>query len=160
MPQQRLSHQKVNLATEIFIQRRKHEFQDCMKLRMSGMQRHSGMMFHLQRRTSFLLELSSMIIGPPVFQVTSRLGQVDHERFPSFPEDQPSTREMMRTENSIVERKGGSNHWGLSQIDQDLEAEEGEEEEEEAEVEEEEAEAVGKCILNLSVNGLSIHLIA
>ena len=65
------------------------------------------------------------------------------------------------------EEKGGSNHWGLSWIDQDLEAEEGggrgrvgEEEGIVAEVEEEEAEAVDKCVLNLSVNGLSIHLIA
>jgi len=132
------------------------------------MQRHSGMMFHLQRRTSFLLErewqLSSMIIGLLVFQVTSRLGQVDHERFPSFPEVQPSTRKMTRTENSIAGRKGGSNHWGLSRIDQDLEAKEGEEEEEEeegivAEVEEEEAEAeaVGKCVLNLYICEWSLN---
>ena len=38
---------------------------------------------------------------------------MDHERFPSFPEVQLSTRKMMRTENSIVGRKGGVQSLGL-----------------------------------------------
>ena len=111
------------------------------------MRRRSGMLFHLQGRTCFLLErecqLSNMINRLLVSRVTSSLVQEDHERFPSFPEVHLGTRTMRMMKNSSMGREGVSNHWGLSQIDQHLEAEdeeEDEEEEEEEEVAEEEEE--------------------
>jgi hypothetical protein len=86
-----------------------------MKLRMGDMQMHSGTMYHLRRRTFFLLErdlqLLNMINGLQVPHVMLNLDQEDHERFPSLPEAQPSTRKMTTTMTKCsIRREGESNH--------------------------------------------------